>query len=104
MFFVDHVARGLGRGVDAGFGYSMVYGLGAIVGPLLADRAGFRPALHLAYYLIALAVVALALSTATPTLVTSSGVVGGFTTGIVTFVLGRVHELVPHDAARQRVV
>ncbi len=108
VFLVDYVARGLGEGVDAGSSDWVVYGLGAIVGPLLAghlaDRAGFGPALRLAYFLIALAVVALALSTATPTLVTSSVVVGGFTTGIVPLVLGRVHELVPHDAARQRAV
>ncbi len=86
----------------------MLYGLGAIVGPLLAghlaDRAGFGPALRLAYLLMALAVVALALSTAVPVLVVSSVVVGGFTPGIVPLVLGRVHELVPHDAALQRAV
>ena len=86
----------------------MLYGLGAVVGPLLAghlaDHAGFGPALRLAYLLIALAVVALALSTAMPVLVVSSVVVGGFTPGIVPLVLGRVHELVAHDAALQRAV
>ena len=108
VFLVDYVARGLGQGIDAGASYWVLYGLGAIVGPLLAghlaDRAGFGPALRLAYLLVALAVVSLALSTATPALVISSLTVGGFTTGIVPLVLGRVHELVPHEAARQRAV
>ncbi len=108
VFLVDFVARGLGRGIDAGAGDWVLYGLGAIVGPLLAghlaDRAGFGPALRLAYLIVALAVAALALSTATPVLVVSSVVVGGFTPGIVPLVLGRVHELVPHDAALQRAV
>ncbi len=108
VFLVDYVARGLGQGIDAGAGYWVLYGLGAIVGPLLAghlaDRAGFGPALRLAHVLIALAVVALALSTAMPVLIASSVVVGGFTPGVVPLVLGRVHELVPHDAALQRAV
>lgn len=108
VFLVDYVARGLGQGIDAGASYWVLYGLGAIVGPLLsghlADRAGFGPALRLAYLLVALAVVSLAISTATPALVISSIMVGGFTTGVVPLVLGRVHELVPHDDVRQRTV
>ena len=108
VFLVDYVARELGQGLDAGAGYWVLYGLGAIVGPLLAghlaDRAGFGPAVRLAYLLMALAVVALALGTNTPILVISSIAVGGFTPGIVPLVLGRVHELVPHDAAGQRAV
>ena len=108
VFLVDYVARELGQGIQAGAGYWVLYGLGAIVGPLLAghlaDRAGFGPALRLAYLLMALAIVALALSTAVPVLVISSLVVGGFTPGIVPLVLGRVHELVPHDGTVQRAV
>ena len=108
VFLVDYVARGLGQGLDAGAGLWVVYGLGATVGPLLAghlaDRAGFGPALRVAYLVMALAIVAVALGTAVPVLVASSLVVGGFTYGIVPLVLGRVHELVPHDTALQRAV
>ena len=108
VFLVDYVARGLGQGLDAGADYWVLYGLGAIVGPLLAghlaDRAGFGPALRVAYLAMALAIVAVALGTAVPVIVASSLVVGGFTPGIVPLVLGRVHELVPHDAALQRAV
>ena len=108
VFLVDYVARGLGQGLDTGAGYWVVYGLGAIVGPLLAghlaDRAGFGPALRVAYLAMALAIVAVAFGTAVPVLVASSLVVGGFTPGIVPLVLGRVHELVPHDTALQGAV
>ncbi len=108
VFLVDDVARVLGQGIDAGSRYWVLYGLGAIIGPLLAghlaDRAGFGPALRLAYLLMALAIVALAFSTAVPVLVVSSVVVGGFTPGIVPLVLGRVHELIPHDTALQRAI
>lgn len=108
VFLVDYVARALGLGLDAGAGCWVVYGLGAIVGPLLAghlaDRAGFGPALRFAYLLVALAVVAPALGTAPPVLVVSSVVVGGFTSGVVPLVLGRIHELVPHETGLQRAV
>jgi predicted MFS family arabinose efflux permease len=108
VFLVDYVARGLGQGLDAGAGYWVLYGLGAIVGPLLAghlaDRAGFGPALRVAYLAMALTIVAVALGTTMPVLIVSSLVIGGFTPGIVPLVLGRVHELVPHDAELQRAV
>ena len=108
IFLVDYVVRALGHGIDVGAAYWVLYGLGAVVGPLLvghlADRAGFGPGLRLAYLLIALAVVAPALSSTTPVLIFSSVLIGGFTPGIVPLVLGRVHELVPYDEASQRTV
>jgi predicted MFS family arabinose efflux permease len=106
VFLVDFVARGLGQGIAAGSAYWVLYGLGAIVGPLLtghlADRAGFGPALRTAFLIEAIAIVLPVLSTAPATLIVSSVIVGGFTPGIVPLVLGRIHELVPHDAAGQR--
>lgn len=49
VFLVDFVARGLHAGLAAGAGYWVVFGLGAMAGPLLAgllaDRIGFRQAL-----------------------------------------------------------
>jgi predicted MFS family arabinose efflux permease len=106
VFLVDFVARGLGQGIAAGSTYWVLYGLGAIVGPLLAghlaDRTGFGPALRAAFLAEALAIALPALSTAPATLIVSSVIVGGFTPGIVPLVLGRIHELVAHDAAGQR--
>jgi MFS family permease len=52
VFIVDFVARGHGQGIAAGSRYWVLYGLGAIVGPLvtghLGDRSGFGPALRAA--------------------------------------------------------
>jgi len=106
VFIVDFVARGLGQGIAAGSHYWVIYGLGAIVGPLLTghlgDRAGFGPALRAAFLVEAVAVLLPAVSTAPASLIVSSVIIGGFTPGIVPLVLGRIHELVPHSAEQQR--
>ena len=106
VFLVDFVARGLGQGIHAGARYWVLFGLGAVVGPVLAgvlaDRIGFGPALRLALVGQA-AAVALPVVTAAPLwLALSSLVVGAAVPGIVPLVLGRVHELVPDDAEGQR--
>jgi len=101
VFLVDFIARGLDRGLDAGAGYWVLFGLGAMLGPALAghvaDRIGFRATLRLALLVQAAAVASLAVIDGPGGLVLSSIVVGGFVPGIVPLVLGRVHELVPHD-------
>lgn len=106
IFLVDFVARGLGQGIAAGAQYWVLYGLGAIIGPLLtghlADRTGFRPALRIAFLIQAIAILLPALNTSPATLIVSSVIVGGFTPGIVPLVLGRIHELLPHSSASQR--
>jgi predicted MFS family arabinose efflux permease len=106
LFLVDFVARGLGRGLDSGSAFWVLFGLGAVVGPVLAgrlaDRVGFRPALGLALALEALAVAAPAFDDSTVVLAASSLLVGAFVPGVVPLVLGRVRELLAGDAARQR--
>ncbi|MBW7974466.1 YbfB/YjiJ family MFS transporter [Bradyrhizobium sp. BR 10289] len=106
VFIVDFVARGLGQGIAAGSRYWVLYGLGAIVGPLvtghLGDRSGFGPALRAAFLIEAAAVLLPTVSTAPLSLIVSSVVAGGFTPGIVPLVLGRIHELVPHSTEQQR--
>jgi MFS family permease len=106
VFLVDFVARGLGQGISSGSRYWVLYGIGATVGPLLtghlADRAGFAPALRVAFLVEAIAILLPALSSAPAAMIVSSVVVGGFTPGIVPLVLGRIHELLPHDSAGQR--
>jgi predicted MFS family arabinose efflux permease len=106
VFIVDFVARGLSKGIAAGSHYWVLYGLGAIVGPLLTghlgDRTGFGPALRAAFLVEAVAVLLPTVSTAPGALIVSSVIVGGFTPGIVPLVLGRIHELVPHSAEQQR--
>jgi predicted MFS family arabinose efflux permease len=106
IFLVDFVARGLGKGVDAGAHYWVLYGLGAMIGPLLAghlaDRAGFGFALRAAYVLQIVAVALPALGTGPAGLIVSSVVVGAFTPGIVPLALGRVNELLAHHPALQK--
>ncbi|MDN4983740.1 MFS transporter [Bradyrhizobium arachidis] len=106
VFIVDFIARGLGQGIAAGSRYWVLYGLGAIVGPLvtghLGDRSGFGPALRAAFLIEAAAVLLPTVSTAPVSLIVSSVVVGGLTPGIVPLVLGRIHELVPHPTEQQR--
>jgi MFS family permease len=106
LFLVDFVARGRGQGLDSGAQYWVLFGLGAIVGPVLsghlADRTGFGPALRLAFFVQAVAVLLPALGTGTAGLIVSSLVMGAFTPGIVPLALGRIHELLPHDAAAQK--
>ncbi|WP_245334719.1 YbfB/YjiJ family MFS transporter [Bradyrhizobium mercantei] len=106
VFLVDFVARGLGQGIAAGSYYWVLYGIGAVVGPLLsghlADRAGFAAALRVAFLIEAVAVALPAVTTTPVALIVSSLIVGGFTPGIVPLVIGRIHELIPHSAASQR--
>ncbi|HEV2300290.1 MAG TPA: YbfB/YjiJ family MFS transporter, partial [Stellaceae bacterium] len=105
IFLVDFVARGLAAGLAAGARYWVVFGLGAMLGPLaagrLADRIGFRATLRVVFLVQTAAVGLLAASESAAALFLSSLVVGALVPGVVPVVLGRVHELVP-DAARQQ--
>jgi MFS family permease len=106
VLLVDYVARGLGQGAATGANYWVLYGVAAIAGPLIcgnvADRIGFGNAYRIALFLQAAAVTMLALSHSTQALVVSTVILGIFTPGIVPLVLGRIHELVPHDHIEQR--
>ncbi len=106
IFLVDFVARGLGEGVQVGAEYWVLFGIGATVGPILtghlADRAGFGPALRLAFFIEACAVAVPAFGLGEAWLIVSSMVVGAFVTGTVPLVLGRIHELLPHHPAQQK--
>jgi predicted MFS family arabinose efflux permease len=105
IFLVDYVARGRGEGLEAGAFYWVLFGLGAIVGPLagglVADRIGFRRTLRLAFVLQAVAVAIPAFEPGAFAVMVSSVVVGAAVPGIVAIVLGRVHELLPHAPAQQ---
>jgi predicted MFS family arabinose efflux permease len=106
IFLVDFVARGLGKGVEVGADYWVLFGIGATVGPVLsghlADRAGFGPALRLALLLQACAIVVPAFELGEAWLIVSSVVIGAFVTGTVPLVFGRIHELLPHRPLQQR--
>jgi len=106
IFLVDFVSHGLGLGLQAGAEYWVLFGIGAVFGPLvtghLADRAGFAPALRVAFLVEAVAVLLPALGLGSIALMLSSVVVGAFTPGIVPLALGRVHELLPHHPHEQK--
>ena len=106
VFLVDFVARGLGRGIGPGARYWVLFGVGAVLGPMLAgavaDRIGFGPALRAALAVQAAAVLLPTLSTDALALALSSLVVGAAVPGIVPLVLGRVLDLVPGDPEGQR--
>jgi len=105
VFLVDYVARGLGRGTAAGAVYWIVYGLGALAGPVLyglvADRIGFGRALRLGLVLAGAAALSLAFAVHPAALALSAVMLGAFTPGVVTLMIGRLHELLPGDGHAQ---
>ncbi|HVH75616.1 MAG TPA: YbfB/YjiJ family MFS transporter [Stellaceae bacterium] len=106
IFLVDFVARGLHAGLAAGARYWVVFGLGAMLGPLaagrLADRIGFRATLRVVFLVQTAAVGLLAASGSWAALFLSSLLVGALVPGVVPVVLGRVHELVPGPERQQQ--
>jgi predicted MFS family arabinose efflux permease len=103
VFLVVYVAHGLGQGLETGARYWVLYGAGAMLGPMLAghlgDRIGFAWALRLAFAAQAVAVALAVLPAGAFGLVVSSLVVGCLMPGVVSLVLGRVHELARPDQA-----
>ena len=106
VFLVDYVARGLGWGVNTGSVFWVIYGLGAVAGPLctgaVADRIGYALTLRGALLLQLLMVILPILTTAPVLLGISSFAVGAFTPGIVPLVLGRLREMLPHSPSEQK--
>jgi predicted MFS family arabinose efflux permease len=105
VFLADYIARGLGMGTHAGSQYWVVYGLGAIVGPLsytwLAERAGYRSAIRAILAVEAAAVLLLSFSEQAPVMLAMAFLIGTFPPGIVPLVLGRLGELLAHDVNAQ---
>ncbi|QGZ42612.1 putative MFS family arabinose efflux permease [Pseudoduganella flava] len=105
VFLVDYVARGLGQGSGTGAVYWLLYGAGALGGPMLyglaADRIGAGRALRLGLVLSGAAALLLAWRPAAPALAAASVLLGAFTPGVVTLMIGRLHELLPGDAHAQ---
>jgi predicted MFS family arabinose efflux permease len=97
VFLVDFIARGLGHGVAIGAWHWVLFGLGALAGPMLAgmlgDRIGFGPALRLAFAIKALCVGWLAIAADPVVVAVTSVIVGAFLPGNVALILGRVREL-----------
>lgn len=106
VFMVDYVARGLGWGTHSAGMFWVIYGVGAIIGPIgygaLADRIGFVAVIRLALVIQAVAVIPLVLGQNAWTIAPAVLVIGTFAAGIVPMVLGRVQHLLPADLNAQR--
>lgn len=106
VFLVDYVARGLGAGAHVGAMVWVMYGLGAIIGPVsygfLADHLGARRSIRLVLAVQAIALGLLAVSHTFMALALLAVIIGSFPPGIVPLALARVHELVP-DHHRQQL-
>ena len=105
IFLVDFVARGLGQGIPIGGFYWLLFGLGALVGPLiagrLADRLGFGLALRTVLVLHIGCAALPAFNHSTVALTLSSIIVGSAVSGTVPLVLGQTHERVRTPSAQK---
>ncbi|RON43643.1 hypothetical protein BK666_21515 [Pseudomonas frederiksbergensis] len=105
VFLVDFVARGLGAGAHVGALIWVMYGLGAIVGPVsygfLADKLGARLSIRIVLVVQAIALGLLAVSSSFMALALLAVILGSFPPGIVPLALARVHELVPNHHQQQ---
>ncbi|MCU1758355.1 MFS transporter [Pseudomonas sp. 14P_8.1_Bac3] len=105
VFLVDYVARGLGAGAHVGALIWVMYGIGAIIGPVsygfLADKLGARLSIRLVLVVQAVAVVLLSISSSFTALALLAVILGSFPPGIVPLALARVHELLPQHHQQQ---
>lgn len=105
VFLVDFIERGLGAGAAAGARFWVLYGVGAMMGPVvygwLGDRLGARNALRVVLVAEALAMAVLTLGHDHAWLGAAALMVGTFPPGIVPLALARIHDLIPHDAIAQ---
>ncbi|KPU60198.1 major Facilitator Superfamily protein [Pseudomonas fluorescens] len=105
VFLVDYVARGLNAGAHVGALIWVMYGLGAIVGPVsygfLADQLGAKTGIRIVLAVQALAVGLLSISSSFAALAVLAVILGSFPPGIVPLALARVHELIPEHHRQQ---
>ncbi|HEF4758303.1 TPA: YbfB/YjiJ family MFS transporter [Pseudomonas putida] len=105
VFLVDYVARGLGAGQHVGALIWVMYGLGAIIGPVsygfLADHLGAKHGIRLVLAVQAIAVGLLSITSTFAALALLAVIIGSFPPGIVPLALARVHELIPEHHQQQ---
>jgi predicted MFS family arabinose efflux permease len=106
VFLVDFAVRSMHWSVTGGSLLWVVFGLGAVAGPLAygaaADRFGLARAFRLTLALQVIAAATLACTTSTPAVLASAFVLGSYPPGAVPLVLGRVNALAGVQAAAQQ--
>ncbi|MFJ1303045.1 YbfB/YjiJ family MFS transporter [Pseudomonadota bacterium AL_CKDN230030165-1A_HGKHYDSX7] len=107
-FLVDFVARGLGAGPHTGALFWIIYGAGAIVGPMLygalSDRYGSGPTLRGVLAVQAAVTGGLVLTDNYAVIAVLTFVLGTFPPGVVPLALARVANAVPDNTAAQGLV
>ena len=105
VFLVDFVSRGLGEATGTGSLAWILYGAGALLGPItyghLADRLGFNGAMRLVLLVQAVAVAALSVAPGFVAVAILSVIIGSFPPGIVPLMLGRMHQVLPDSPTAQ---
>ncbi len=105
VFWVVFIVQGLNRGFEVGALYWVIFGLGAMLGPVtvgyLADRIGSLWALRTGYVLQAVFVGVVAVTDNNTILIASSLVMGAFVPASTTLVLIRLRHVIGHDAGAQ---
>ncbi|MBO9469952.1 YbfB/YjiJ family MFS transporter [Endozoicomonas sp. G2_2] len=105
LFWVDYIARELGQGLATGSGYWVVFGVGAMCGPIvagmLAARVNFRPALAIALTIKTAAVSLPLISSHVLSLGASSFLVGLLVPATVTLTSGSVASLCTPERQQQ---
>ncbi len=105
VFLVDFVSRGLGKDTGSGSLVWILYGVGAVLGPItyghLADWLGFNGAMRLVLVVQAVAVAALSVAPGFLLVAILSVIIGSFPPGIVPLMLGRIHHTLPDSPVAQ---
>lgn len=108
MFLVDYVARGLGWGSHEAALFWIVYGVGAMIGPMaygwMSDRLGASATSHLMTWLQIGAVVLMMFSTHHLVLMLATLVIGSYPPGVPPITLARLHRILSGDAHGQNIV
>src|SRR5436305_5421398 len=105
VFLVDFIARDLGQGLHIAAIYWVIFGIGALLGPIAGghagDRIGFRTALCLAFLVQEISAALPLVTVSAVGLAVSSFIIGAFVPGCVAITIGRTRELIPDAPAAQ---
>ncbi|MGQ7246869.1 YbfB/YjiJ family MFS transporter [Halomonas sp. V046] len=106
IFLVDFVSRGLGESIDLGGRLLILFGIGAILGPIvsgtLVDRLGTTITTRLLFTICVPSIGILAMDSSLVGIAISSAITGCTVTAIPSLVLGRIKELTASPSARKR--